>query len=173
MFEKLNENLVQLNKKQTKVILTWKARAFGIVAKLVEFGIPLIFVALKYGLFKKGSPYSITGGTIFAFIILYAFLQNYIKEAVKRFDSESSETMKRGKWVVAWLGLSLFVWIGSVFLDALLMLFMVGAFSVALSLIFWKPYDSAIAQRKELEELLKKEKGAEKLEQLKKLELKD
>jgi len=173
MFEKLNENLVQLNKKQTKVILTWKARTFGILAKLVEFGIPLVFVALKYGLFKKDSPYSITGGTIFAFIILYAFLQNYIKEAVKRFDSESSETMKRGKWVVTWLGLSLFVWIGSVFLGALLMLFMVGAFSVALSLIFWKPYDSAIAQRKELEELLKKEKGAEKLEQLKKLELKD
>lgn len=168
------ENLIKLNKKQTKVVLTAKARLFGLTAKLIQFGIPLSFIIYKYGLFSyKNAGYSATGGTFAVGIILYAFLQNTIKENVKKLSDESTETMKRAKWVFAWSFLALFVWVGSIFLTALLQLFLSGAVGVGASLFFWKPYDVAIEQKRAVEKDLKERTSHNMLDSLLKIDLKN
>lgn len=168
------ENLIRLNKKQTKVVLTPKARLFGLSAKLIQFGIPLSFIIYKYGLFSyKNAGYSATGGTFAVGIILYAFLQNTIKENVRKLSDESTETMKRAKWVFAWSFLALFVWVGSIFLTALLQLFLSGAVGVGASLFFWKPYDVAVEQKRAVEKELKERTSHNMLDSLLKIDLKN
>jgi len=172
MTEKLNkffsDGLVKLNRKQTKVTLTAKSKLFGWGARIVEFGIPLSYIAYKYGLFTtENKPYSITGGTFFAGIIAYAVFQNLIKSKVKQFNDESSDTLKRAKWVGIWTTSALVVWVGSVFLSALLMLFLVSGLGVGASLILWRPYDMAIAEKKDLDDILVKQVGQDKLQALK------
>jgi hypothetical protein len=166
------QNLTRLNKKGDKVVLSNKTRLLGLSAKSLEFGIPLSYVAYKYGLFTyKNAGYAVTGGTIFGVIIAYAFAQNSIKEWVKKNKDELSDTYKRAKWVGVWLGLAAFVGIGSIFLEALLGLFISGAIGVGSSLWFWKHYDNAIIKKDRLNEILKEDVHNEELEELKQLRI--
>ena len=104
-------------------------------------------------------------------IILYAVFQNTLKSWVAQFNEESSETLKRAKWVGIWGSASLFVWIGSIFLSALLQLFLIGALGVGASLFFWKPYDTALKDKKELDIILKEQENKDKVGQLKQIKL--
>lgn len=162
------QNLTKLNKSASKVVLTPKAHLMGVIAKVLEFGIPLSYVAYQYGLFQyKNAGYTWTGGTIFASIIIYAFAQNSIKEWINKNKDELSDTYKRSKWVGVWLGSAFAVWIGSVFLMALIGLFISGAIGVGSSLWFWKQYDGAIIKKDNLNDMLSKEIHNEELEALK------
>jgi hypothetical protein len=166
------QNLTKLNKRGNKVVLTAKSNIFGMVAKVLEFGIPLSYVSYKYGLFQyRNAGYFATGGTIFGAIVIYAFAQNSIREWINKNKDELSDTYKRAKWVAIWLGLALFVSIGSIFLEALLGLFIACALGVGTSLWFWKEYDISIQEKDELNEMLGKEVQNEKLEHLKQLRI--
>lgn len=162
---------VKLNRDGSKVKLNSKANISLIVAKIITFGFPLLFINYKYGLISfQNREYSITGWTMAGGIIVYLALQNSIREWVNK-NKEDLATYKRAKWVGVWLSSALIVWIGSVFLVALVQLFLVSALGVASSLPFWRVYDTAIEQKDKLQPELDKEQTTKDLDQLKVLRL--
>lgn len=159
--------LVKLNRSGSKVKLNSQANLSGLMAKLVMFGLPILFINYRYGLFVyKGEGYQVTGWAFTIAIIGYLGFRNSLHEWYKK-NKEDLETYKRAKWVAFWLSASGFLFIGSVFFGALVELTLISALSVGLSLPFWRVYDTAIEQKNKLQPEISKESTEVQASQLK------
>ena len=164
---------MKLNKKETKVLLENKTKAFGAFGLLLEFGIPFVYLANTFELFRfEEAGYSFTGWGIVAVATALFMLRGKIKDVMTAYGKELSATAQRLRKTFVYVTLALIVTITSIFFQGFIYLFVSLALGSGLSYFPFSVYDKENAKRLRLQKLLDDRKDINDLQELQNLKLK-
>ena len=131
-------------------------------AYFTAFGLPIVFIAIEYDLFKGTNWYLRLTGWAYAIVLFIVF---FLKEQLSKWVEETDDYLgKMGKRIK---NLSIFIVVLAVllasklFIDKLIVLLLVGTASYLLAFLPYKKYDDNMAIYNSLKEKKKKEQEQE------------
>lgn len=130
-------------------------RFFGLLANLIQYGIPLSYIVYRYDIFEnEEAKKSITGWGLIIFAIIYFIFQNKIKESIRSYDQRLGLVAKKGKWGMFFSMVALFLGFASLWIDGMIYFMATLGLSNLFSLPFWNIYYKRKTEYDELKQLI-------------------
>lgn len=160
---------MRLNKAQTRVLVDRKYTFYNYLGYIIRGGLPILFLSLRYNLFRTEDTKTITAWGIIAVIIILTTLGDKIKEVVKDYNTYLGKIGQRAKMPLFFTTLSIILVVAYVSIQMLLGVSLSLAIGGYVAMIPFNAYDKQNIQAKQMTELLQKENAEKNLKQLEEL----
>lgn len=160
---------MRLNKAQTRVLVDRKYTFYNYLGYIIRGGVPILYLSLRYNLFRVEDTKTITAWGIIAGIILTTTLWSKIKEVITDYNTYLGKVGQRAKMPFFFTGLSLILVISYVSIQMLLGVSLSLAIGGYIAMIPFTAYDKQNTQAKQMTALLEKENAETNLKELEEL----